>query len=364
MNKIITLPIFLLLVSNVFASYVLPSIKLATRSATMKQAILPIKKQTLTKQKQPLTTIPEFAQESPVVLEQWAAREELQVVPQSGRSSGFLELLGSGKMLREKTPSLSQSSLTAKKSPIRIGREESVSALFYRITVADLVTAVEHDDRAIMTEYLAEENAIFDAITIEDSCNILMFAIKHGNAEMVMLLLRSHLFHLDDRDASGCTALMYAANNKDMLRVVVELLEQGASVNKKNKVNRSALFYAVYKPANIEITKELLKREANCDMVDDKELSALDYAVKYKNIDAVKLLLLHGIDKIQVKKALKIILVKHKEIHKNILQLTSLIQIQAAEEEDQKLLDIFENTKELELAYRNMHQILLADYKK
>lgn len=398
MNKIITLPIFLLLTSNVFASHInLPNLKL-TRSAT-KQTLLPAGNKLVVGQiptaagrsvaKQVLATnnpdvkhrfispaspraaskfvakepqagqvslvasrfvvkrvlsganMPVVEQIPAVVTSRLVAQKEPQVVLQTTKSANFLELPSNKMVIAQdeiiRVEKLSRSSFTAKKSSGKkssVGREEGISVLFEEMN--DVMVAIKSNDIVTLEKHLSEDDFIFDQITSEERCSVLMYAIKYGDVDMVMLLLQKHKFHLDETDMYGRTALMYAASDKTMLRALVELLRKGASVDKVDDQRRSALMYAASRPANIEIAVVLLNHGADYSKVDDDNLSAFDRAVLKQNVKMIEDLLLRGVSKAQVENALEVIAVEYNKAKEDIQWLDEVIQGQEAIQEQEE----------------------------
>lgn len=338
MNKIITLSVFLLLASNIFAMHSHNFNNKPVRFIAQKVSLLS-------------TTKKPIAKPAPIVankpnIKHTSTMQDPQVLLQPIKSVNFLELLDETMLDQDgaaKIGQLSQSSITARKSSsfIAKGCEVDVSALFYEVT--DLTAAIKDNDLEKISKYLLQDDSIFDERTYEDGCSILMFAIKYSNVDTVMFLLQHHKFCLEETDINGRTALMYAASSKTMLRVVVELLNKGVDVNREDYEKHNALMYAAGRVANIDIAIALLDKAADCCKVSKDGLSVLDFAVLGKNTKIIINLLLRNIDKLQIEKALKLIIKEfnkfdHTQFNKNVEIIDVLLSYGVSKLQDKNTL--------------------------
>lgn len=375
MNKIITLPVFLLIASNVFAMH--------SRSFNNKPiGFVTQKVSLLSTTKKPIAILAPIAANKPVAeqmpagvdapvlkqilttnkphVEHVSVIQNPQVFLQPVKSVNFLELMDGAVLDQDdiaKIGQLSQSSLTVRKSSSVIikGYEMGVSALFYEVN--NLIAAIKDNDLEKICKYLSQDDSVFDEKTYEDGCNILMFAIKYSNVDTVMFLLQNHKFYLEETDTNGRTALMYAASSKAMLGVVIELLNKGVSVNKEDYKKRNALTYAISKAANIKTATVLLDNGADYCKVDEEGLSVLDRAVLNKNTEMATILLSLGVDKSQVEHALKLAIEEFNifdcaELNKNIKIIEVLLLHGVSKFQDKDTL------------IKNALNIIITEYKK
>lgn len=138
-------------------------------------------------------------------------------------------------------------------------------------------------------------------------------AIKNNRGESALINVSGKMYghtllqqflqqplNLDDKDEKGTTALHAAVYGLAVENVAI-LLDAGASIESEDSQGRTALFECVnVSPSDLdfsrknEILKILLNHGIHVNNRDNKNFTPLSVAIRMKNIEMIKILLLHG----------------------------------------------------------------------
>ena len=155
-----------------------------------------------------------------------------------------------------------------------------------------LVNAAMLEDLSAVKKLLAA-GADVNIVDKEIDSTALSEAVKHGNREMVRVLLKAGA-DVNLRNHDGQTALMML--DKDATADLVrDLVAAGANVNLKDKDGASALIIAAASD-NADVLQALLDAGAHVNAKNKEGVTALMKAAEEGNIDNVKVLIDAGAD--------------------------------------------------------------------
>ncbi|KRT84268.1 Ankyrin repeat-containing protein, partial [Oryctes borbonicus] len=123
--------------------------------------------------------------------------------------------------------------------------------------------------------------------------NILHYAVRQGNLEMVEYLLNTFTqINVNVRDSEWCSPLHIAVLTEN-LSIVKCLVEKGALVNSYNTNRQTPLHFAA-KLGNVKLTHYLLDNGANINVFDMDDRSPLSLAVLHEYEDVARILIRKG----------------------------------------------------------------------
>lgn len=123
--------------------------------------------------------------------------------------------------------------------------------------------------------------------------NILHYAVRQGNLEMIEYLLNTFTqINVNVCDSEWCSPLHLGVLTENF-GIVKFLIDKGASVNSCNASRQTPLHYAA-KLGNAIIVSYLLEMGANINMFDMEDRSPLTLAVLHEHEDVAKILIRKG----------------------------------------------------------------------
>jgi ankyrin repeat protein len=166
---------------------------------------------------------------------------------------------------------------------------ENVNVRDGKLDTTALEYAVRHGNRE-MVQVLLTAGADVNSVD-SDKQTVLMMLGEDATADIVWDLVNAGA-KLELKDDEGDTALIEAASEEN-LPVLVALLHAGAKVDAKNKEGQTALMQAATNghPANI---RALMRAGADLNAQDNDGWTALDYAYSDNAEKIIKLLLSYG----------------------------------------------------------------------
>ena len=119
----------------------------------------------------------------------------------------------------------------------------------------------------------------------------LHYAVQAATPNCLLLLIEygARIY----QSTRGWTALHYACSFHDDLAYTKPLLDHGADVNQRTYVGKTALYFAIIRN-HLKNTAFLIKIGANLDVLDKEGISPLGFSIKFRRMDAMKLLLQSG----------------------------------------------------------------------
>jgi len=147
-----------------------------------------------------------------------------------------------------------------------------------------LINAIINNDIETVKSFIKSKNI---------NINILNYAIKENNIEIVLLLLENGA-DVNAKNNNGETCLYYATKENN-IEIVQLLLENGADINAINNYGKTPLIYSIWSN-NKDIVELLIQKGADVNAKNNYGDTPLYYAIKENNKDIVELLIQKGAD--------------------------------------------------------------------
>ena len=176
-------------------------------------------------------------------------------------------------------------------------REQSISSVDEQNTKngsTALITCAKTKNISLALDLLEKFHAKVDVVDNEGK-SALHYAAGYGNVDVISLLLKYHA-NINITDKYECTAFMAAAQNgkiKCMQILNENTHETDFDVNAKNIDGFNALLLAARENhlGSLKYLLNIFSDTIDINATDSNGKSALIYFIKYKNIEAVKILL-------------------------------------------------------------------------
>ena len=182
----------------------------------------------------------------------------------------------------------------------KFGNPEIIELMLSHVPSIDSITKegdtplliAARNDKLQAVKYLVQQGAD-PSLQDHDGWNVLHFASKFGNPEIIELML-SHVPSIDSITKEGVTPLMIAAGN-DKLQAVKYLLKQDADPSLQDNKGCNVLHYASL-GGNAEVIELMLSHVLSIDSRSKEGVTPLMIAAGNDKLQAVKCLLKQGAD--------------------------------------------------------------------